>query len=86
MYPWFIVLGDFSCRGLAHIGLHDAVLDGNIDVVKATLVRYIDKHPSKINEHDVSGNWIYVYLDRLVCIFIPQRYYTFPSSVVPLWA
>ena len=40
--------------GWAHVGLHDAVLDGNITVVKATLLRYMRKCPAKINEHDVS--------------------------------
>lgn len=42
------------CRGLAHISLHDAVLDGNVEKVKTTLMRYIRKYPAKINEHDVS--------------------------------
>lgn len=40
--------------GWAHVDLHDAVLDGNIDIVKATLLRLIRKCPTKINEHDVS--------------------------------
>lgn len=39
--------------GLAHVGLHDAVLDGNVDLVKTTLVRYIRQHPERINEEDV---------------------------------
>lgn len=41
--------------GWAHVTLHDAVLDGNIAIVKATLLRYIRKCPAKINEHDVSS-------------------------------
>lgn len=40
--------------GWAHVALHDAVLDGNIVLVKGTLLRYIRKCPAKINEHDVS--------------------------------
>lgn len=44
----------FGRRGLAHVELHDAVLDGNIEIVKATIIRYIRKYPRKINEHDVS--------------------------------
>ena len=40
--------------GWAHVGLHDAVLDGNIVLVKATLLRYMRKCPAKINELDVS--------------------------------
>ncbi|CAM9632783.1 unnamed protein product, partial [Choristocarpus tenellus] len=39
-------------RGLAHVGLHDAVLDGDEKVVKATLIRYSNKYPEKINQHD----------------------------------
>ncbi|CAN0377893.1 unnamed protein product [Ectocarpus sp. 12 AP-2014] len=41
--------------GWAHVELHDAVLDGNIDIVKATLLRYIRKCPSKINDYDKEG-------------------------------
>ncbi|CAN0441698.1 unnamed protein product, partial [Ectocarpus sp. 8 AP-2014] len=41
--------------GWAHVELHDAVLDGNIDMVKATLLRYIRKCPSKINDYDEEG-------------------------------
>ncbi|CAM9559082.1 unnamed protein product, partial [Ectocarpus fasciculatus] len=41
--------------GWAHVELHDAVLDGNIDIVKATLLRYIRKCPSKINDYDEEG-------------------------------
>lgn len=44
----------FGGRGLAHVELHDAVLNGNIEIVKATILRYIQKYPRKINEHDVS--------------------------------
>ncbi|CAM9512830.1 unnamed protein product [Pylaiella littoralis] len=41
--------------GWAHVALHDAVLDGNIVLVKGTLLRYIRKCPAKINEHDEEG-------------------------------
>ncbi|CAM9540043.1 unnamed protein product, partial [Discosporangium mesarthrocarpum] len=41
--------------GLAHVELHDAVLDGNLAVVKATMMRYTKKSPEKINLHDRGG-------------------------------
>lgn len=63
---FFLVAVYCGERGLAHVELHDAVLDGNIEIVKGTLIRYVRKYPRKINEYDVRNDseaillmWLY---------------------------
>ncbi|CAM9305026.1 unnamed protein product [Ascophyllum nodosum] len=41
--------------GLAHVGLHDAVLEGNIELVKTILSRYVRKQSKMINDYDGEG-------------------------------
>ncbi|CAM9277634.1 unnamed protein product [Chrysoparadoxa australica] len=51
-YPLY---GVRKLLGWAHVGLHDAVMDGGIKTVKSSLARIARKNPKRINDYDAEG-------------------------------
>jgi Ankyrin repeats (3 copies) len=41
--------------GLAHVSLHDAVLDGDVEGVRTAVQRYSRRCPDRLNEYDAQG-------------------------------